>query len=189
MDGVYTPVMKRGQSESKRAAEATQRFGHARVRALQAYCRESTDFWARCKRAALLHDWIEGDPVEMIEARYSTTPFAGALGYGNIVGIADATRYHLRSAHRIIATLLPDQPDFLSGLDQVLLRLEVGLPSPLLDLMQIPVALTRGQYLALSAAGVRRASDLERLDDATLARCIGALAAARLRPPAVEDVP
>lgn len=189
MDGVYTPVMKRGQSESKRAAEANQRFGHARVRALQAYCRESTDFWARCKRAALLHDWIEGDPVEMIEARYSTTPFAGAIGYGNIVGIADATRYHLRSAHRIIATLLPDQPDFLLGLDQILLRLEVGLPAPLLPLMQIPVALTRGQHLALGAAGVRHAGDLEQLDDATLARCIGALASARLRRPAVEDVP
>lgn len=183
MDAVYTPVMKRGQSESKRVAEATQRFGQARVRALQSYCRESSDFWARCKRAALLYDWIEGVTVETIEARYSTTPFAGAIAYGNITGIADATRYHLRSAHRILSTLLPDKPDFLLGLDEVLVRLEFGLPAVLLPLTSLPVALTRGQYLALGAAGSRDSPAVERMDEETLLRCVGPIALRRLRPP------
>ncbi|HET7331835.1 DEAD/DEAH box helicase [Dyella sp.] len=183
MDAVYTPVMKRGQSESKRAAEATQRFGPARVRALQSYCREVIDFWARCKRASLLYDWIEGEPVENIEARYSTTPYGGAIGYGNITGIADATRYHLRSAHRIVSTLLPDKPDFLLGLDEILMRLEFGLPAKLLPLTLLPGGLTRGQYLALGAVGAHDLLAVERLDEATLLRCVGPLALTHLRPP------
>lgn len=69
---------------------------------LQRYCGDQYEFWARCKCAPLLHDWIEGTPVDVLERRYSTTPFAGAMGYGNIIGIADATRFHLRSAHQIL---------------------------------------------------------------------------------------
>ena len=55
-------------------------------------------------------------------------------GYGNIIGIADAARVHLRSAHQILSTLLPEQPEFLSGLDKILQRLEFGLPSAALPL-------------------------------------------------------
>ena len=74
MDAIYTPVLKRGRSESRRPSEATQRFGHSLVQGLQRYCRDEFEFWARCKRASLLHDWIEGTPVDELERRYSTTP-------------------------------------------------------------------------------------------------------------------
>jgi len=97
MDAIYTPVMKRGRSESVRANDVAQRYGHAMTQALQRYCRDEIEFWCRCKRAALLYDWIEGTPVDVLEKRFSTTPFGSAIGYGNIIGIADATRFHLRS--------------------------------------------------------------------------------------------
>ncbi|WP_046658759.1 DEAD/DEAH box helicase [Lysobacter capsici] len=189
LDNIYTPLMKRGQSESKRVAEASQRFGSTRVRALQRFCRENTELWARCKRAALLYDWIKGDSVEAIEKRYSTTPYQGSIEYGNILGIADATRYHLRSAHRIIATLLLDQPEFLLGLDEILSRLEFGLPTALLPLTRLPVALTRGQILALAQVGARDAEAIDRLDEATLLHCVGPVVLARLRPALAATAP
>jgi len=115
MDAIYTPVMKRGRSESVRANDVAQRYGHAMTQALQRYCRDEIEFWCRCKRAALLYDWIEGTPIDVLEKRFSTTPFGGAIGYGNIIGIADGTRFHLRSAHQILSALFPDQPEFLKG--------------------------------------------------------------------------
>lgn len=181
LDAIYTPVMKKGQSESVRASEAAQRFGHQIPQMLQRYCRDQIEFWARCKRAALLHDWIEGTPIDVLEKRYSTTPFGGAIGYGNIIGIADATRFHLRSAHQILATLFPDQPDFLRGLDEILQRLEFGLPSTALPLMKVSVRLTRGQCLELLSIGVRNEDDLKNLDEDRLRRCVGEGTATLLR--------
>ncbi|QDF96898.1 DEAD/DEAH box helicase [Azoarcus sp. DD4] len=182
MDAVYTPVMKKGQSESVRFADAAQRFGQQMAQALQRYCRDQFEFWARCKRAALMYDWIEGTAIDVLEKRYSTTPFGGAIGYGNIIGIADATRFHLRSVHQIVSTLLPDKPEFLQGLDELLLRLEFGLPSSALPLTKLPVPLTRGQCLALAAVGVRDTAALDSLDDDRLRDCVGAAVAALLRP-------
>jgi helicase len=40
MDGIYTPVMKRGRSESVRAGDVAQRYGHAMAQGLQRYCRD-----------------------------------------------------------------------------------------------------------------------------------------------------
>lgn len=182
LDAIYTPVMKKGQSESVRAGEVAQRFGREMPQMLQRYCRDQIEFWARCKRAALLHDWIEGTQVDVLERRYSTTPFGGAIGYGNIIGIADATRFHLRSAHQILATLFPDKPDFLKDLDEILQRLEFGLPSDALSLTKISVRLTRGQCLALLSVGVRNADDLSNLGDDRLCDCVGLSTAALLRP-------
>jgi helicase len=182
LDAIYTPVMKKGQSESVRAGEVAQRYGRHMAQMLQQYCHNQIEFWARCKRASLLHDWIEGIPVDLLEKRYSTTQFAGAIGYGNIIGIADATRFHLRSAHQILATLCPDQPDFLEGLDEILQRLEFGLPSSALPLTNVPARLTRGQCLALLSVGVRSADDLKNLDGDRLRHCVGLGTAALLRP-------
>jgi hypothetical protein len=61
MDGIYTPVMKRGRSESVRAGDVAQRYGHAMAQGLQRYCRDEFEFWARCKRASILFDWVTDD--------------------------------------------------------------------------------------------------------------------------------
>ena len=173
MDAIYTPVLKRGRAESVRPSEATQRFGNTVVQGLQRYCRDEFEYWARCKRASLLSDWIEGTAVDELERRYSTTPYAGAISYGDIIRIADGARFHLRSAHQILSTLFPNQPTFLSRLDRLLNRLEFGLPEEALELMGIPLALTRGQYLALFASGCTTVSEATTLPVETLADCIG----------------
>ena len=181
MDAIYTPVMKRGLSESVRSSEAAQRFGQSVLQGLQRYCRDDFEFWARCKRASLLRDWIDGTPVDELEEHYSTTPYQGAISYGDIIRIADGARFHLRSAHQILSTLFPDQPMFLSGLDKVLHRLEFGLPEAALGLTDISLPLTRGQYLGLFASGCASADDAKNLTLETLAECIGADGASLLR--------
>jgi replicative superfamily II helicase len=164
MDAVYTPIMKKGQSEAVRASNVSSWYSLSPDR---------LEFLARCKRAALVYDWIEGIPVDVLEKFYSTTPFAGVIGYGNIIGIADATRFHLRSAHQILATLLPEQEEFLNGLDEVLQRLEFGLPSAALSLAKLPVLLTRGQCLALFGAGITTSDQIGSMDDESLGQCVG----------------
>lgn len=182
MDGIYTPVMKKGRSESIRASEVSQRYGHTMPQTLHRYCKDEIEFWCRCKRAALLWDWIEGTPVEELQNRYTTTPFQGTLGYGDIIRIADGTRFHLRSAHQILTILFPEHADFLTSLDDVLLRLEFGLPSAAMPMTKLPVPLTRGQCLALFSEGCTSLADLSKLSEECLKGCVGPALAAQLRP-------
>lgn len=154
-DAIYTPVMKRGRSEAIRASQVGERYGADMAYFLQRYCDGDLDFLARCKRAVILFDWIERVPVDEIERSYTTNPFQGAVSYGDITRIAEGARFHLRSAHQILSGLFPAQPDFLLALDGLLRRLEFGLPADALELVGLPVALSRGQYIALFAAGAR----------------------------------
>jgi hypothetical protein len=64
-----------------------------------------------------------------------------------------------------------DQPDFLKGLDEILQRIEFGLPSAALPLTKAPVRLTRGQCLALLSVGVHNVDDLKNLNDDRLRHC------------------
>jgi helicase len=120
--------------------------------------------------------------LDLLEKRFSTTPVQGAISYGDVVRIADGTRYHLRSAHQILSALFPDQQQFLSGLDQILERLEFGLPSKALSLTKLSVPLTRGQYLALANSGIFTAADINALSEERLRAFVGPIAAAQLRP-------
>ena len=182
MDAIYTPVRRTGRSESFRAGDVTNRFGGPMTQTLKRHCGDVVQFWSRCKRAALLYDWIHGTPVDMIETRFST-PFGGSIEYGNIISIADTTRFHLRSAHQILSTLFPDRSDFMTALDELLRRLEFGLPTAAIPLTEIPLALDRGEFLALYAAGCATGDDVKGLSVEKLTECIGASATSRLRPP------
>src|SRR5207244_3401660 len=65
--GIYTPIVKKTCVEQMRVSQAVERYGYQVASVLQRYCREQYEYWARCKRAALLFDWIEGVPIEEIE--------------------------------------------------------------------------------------------------------------------------
>lgn len=88
-DSAYTPMFKRGAKESERVRQAEQRFGGGTVRALQFGAADLWEYYARCKRAAILWDWVQGIPIDTIETTYSTTPFGGAVGLGDVRNIAD----------------------------------------------------------------------------------------------------
>lgn len=61
------------------------------------------------------------------------------------------TRLHLRSAHQILSTLFPGQPEFLKGLDDVLQRLEFGLgPADKIDIDRPAATRFQDQWPSLS---------------------------------------
>lgn len=189
MSDVYTPLMTRGRAEAARANDVITRYGNAICRLLQRYGADEHEFWRRCKRAAILFDWVEGVSVENLERSYTANPYAGAIRFGDIVSIADATRFHLRSAHRILAALFPDQPAFLEAVDVLLTRLEFGIPERALPLRKLPVPLTRGQSLALLREGVHTPEAVSSMSDSQLVACVGGAVFERLRPQAITDAP
>lgn len=173
MDSIYTPIMKRGQSESIRITDASQRYGKIITQSLQKYCQNQYQYWARCKRASILFDWIKGTSIDILEKYYTLNPFQGVVNYGDIIRIADGARFHLRSVHQILNALIPDKPDFLEGLDTILKQLEFGIPSDALLLLQLPISLTRGQYLALYNAGCTKPEHVYDLTEEILSEHVG----------------
>jgi replicative superfamily II helicase len=153
-DGGYTPMMKRGRSETVRPGEASGKYGADTIRLLQRHVDDEFDYFARCKRAAILWDWIHGDPVETIERKYSPNPYQGRIGHGDIRRFADTTRYHLRAAHQILNVLFINQGPSVESVEALLRRLEFGVPAEALPLTELPATLSRGEILALFARGI-----------------------------------
>jgi helicase len=84
MDKLYTPMFTKGQKEKACAGEAARRYGDPIVRRLQRRVEgDPFVYLARCKRAAVLFDWMNGVPVERIETTYTVTPYQ-ALRRGDI---------------------------------------------------------------------------------------------------------
>lgn len=187
--GGYTPLMKKGQKEAARFSQASHRFGSRVVGLLQRYADDQYDFWARCKRAAILGDWISGVPRQDIEQEYSTTPYQGKIGHGDIQRFADATRFHLRAAFQIAAALFPEYGTQGEQVDILIKRLEVGLPTDALGLLDLPVSLERGEYLALYQRGVKTAADAWRLTQEDLPRIVGRTKAGLLEPKRPQQSP
>lgn len=153
-DGGYTPMLKKGRAETVRPSEASSRYGAEVVRLLQRHVDDEFDYFARCKRAAILWDWIHGEPVEAIERIFSPNPYQGRIGHGDIRRFADTTRYHLRAAHQILSVLFIDQGPSAESVEMLLRQLEFGVPAGALPLTALPTALSRGEYLVLFARGV-----------------------------------
>lgn len=172
-DGGYTPMMKKGRKEAQWPAETARRYGQDVVRALQRYAEHEFDYFGRCKRAALLFDWIDGTPLETLEQRYSANPYQGKIGHGDIRRFADLTRMNLRSAHQIAAIMFVGNEPSEEEIDQLLRQLEVGIPSNGLALLELPVALGRGEYLALVRSGICSAADLWACEPAQIDELLG----------------
>ena len=155
----YTPMFKKGTKESARVGQASQRFGHDIINALQRYAQDQFEFYARCKRASVLFDWVSGRKIEEIERDYTTTPYSGRIEHGDVRRFADMTRFHLRAAADILSILLvqrnPEQ-----DLNILLTQLEFGLPKQAIGLLALPLGLNRGEYLGLWAAGIKTVDEV-----------------------------
>src|SRR5260370_30881903 len=128
-DSNYTPMFKKGNKETVRPREAASRFGMAVTNALQKFVDDYFAYYARCKRASILWDWINGVSVERIEEAYTANPYQGKIGYGDIRKIADSTRFHLSAAHRLTKILLVSGGPAEETIDLLLLKLDIGLPA------------------------------------------------------------
>jgi replicative superfamily II helicase len=180
LDDTYTPLMKRGQSETRWASDVAQRYGQAAARSIQVQAPDEWAYYARCKRVAVLSRWIAGDKIEMIEQATTTNAFQGRITAGNIRGFADATRFHLQSACQIAAVLLLENGPTDESVDVLLKRLETGLPADALKLLDLPEVLSRGEYLGLYAAGARTKEQVATMPQADLERVLGRVRASQL---------
>lgn len=178
--GGYTPVMKRGQSESARRREVTAKYGADVAVALQRFADDEWDYYGRCKRAAVLWDWIHGASIEAIEKQYSPNPYQGTIAHGDVRRFADTTRLHLRSAYQIAAVMFVSEDLTEESIETLLRQLETGLPAKALGLLALPVTLSRGEYLALHAAGATGVDDFWSLAPSIIAGIVGEERAARL---------
>lgn len=161
----YTPLMRRGTRESQWAAELNSNYGHEVTRILQRQVKDNWEYYSRCKRAAIINQWIEGRPLDQIERHYSITPYQGSIGAGDIRGFADVTRLYLRAANEIAdILLLGEGPDALE-IDNLLKRLELGVPEAILPLTEVPITLLRGEYLALYNSGFTSIETVQQLTD------------------------
>lgn len=179
--GGYTSVHKSAAKESLWQREVSLHYGAEVARVLQRGAKDVPDYHARCKRAAILRAWIDGEPMSSIEERYSVTPFAGNVGPGDVTGFASRTRLYLRAAYSIADVLLLGEGPDEGAVDTLVQRLEVGLPEGALGLMDLPVVLTRGEYLALYRAGYSTIQTVLALPPEELARYVGQRRAERLR--------
>ncbi len=172
-DASYTPMFKPGQREAVRAMEAAQRFGNGTVGQLQRFAGDSFNYWARCKRAAILFDWISGVPIDAIERHYSTTPFKGKITFGDIRRFADTARWCLRSVYEIVSIIYPANCPTPSEIDTLCHSLEVGVPADAIGLLGLPLRLGRGEYLALCHAGLVTPEQVRLSSREVLIRIIG----------------
>lgn len=174
----WTPLAK-GTKESVRVSQATQRFGRDVVWLLQRHAQDQPEFYGRSKRAAILFDWVNGRGTEQIETEFTTSPYQGKIEYGDIRRFADMTRYHLQSAANILAVLLLDANPH-EEIQAMLKQLEVGLPASALKLLELPVPLTRGEYINLANAGILEPDRVWAASDAALEGLLGKTRAAQL---------
>ncbi|MGT2453880.1 DEAD/DEAH box helicase [Cupriavidus basilensis] len=168
-DEDYTPQAKKG--EPLRQQEAAQRFGWEVTRLLRHRASSDFAFYARCKRALVIADWMDGVPVADIERRYSPNVYQ-RVGHGDIRGYADGSRFLLESVLRIASIVLEraDDPEVVGNL---LKRLDVGIPAAALALTGLPTALSRGEILGLWTAGIVSRDDVLRVAPAVLNAVLG----------------
>lgn len=177
LDRQYTPIFKRGSGEAKWTREAGAIFGSLVVGRLQAHAENLLCYYARAKRACMLHAWTSGVPMRDIENGFSLNPF-NRVGAGDVRATADLTRFHLHSAFKIAQLAVPESAPDAEATDALLQQLETGLPSKALDLLALPVPLSRGEYLALIAAGFATASAVQSAPEEVVA---GAITLARAK--------
>lgn len=152
-DEVYISIFKRGQGESKHVQSAQNKYGRAVVSDLQRYVEDQFAYYGRCKKVAILFDWMNGEPIENIEKNYTYTPFQGAIHSGDIRRVADSTRYYLRSAYQIAIVVSPNNICSELEFETLIRQLEFGIPSEVVELINESINLTRGELIAIYNAG------------------------------------
>ncbi len=153
LDGVHTPIMARGTKEGRWVRDAAMHWGNDVANLLSRFAGETLNYWRRCKRALVLEQWIRGRAMDAIENDFTVNPF-NAITYGSVRQFADATRFHLRPAYQIASLVLLVDAPAEDDIDALLRRLEVGVPADALPLLELPIPLSRGEYLALFSEGL-----------------------------------
>ncbi|MDB5584494.1 MAG: box helicase domain protein [Bradyrhizobium sp.] len=169
-DGDYTPQIRQGEPRWQQAA--SNRFGRDLAQTLRLRATSDKEYYARCKRALIVAEWIEGTPSGEIEAQFTVNPFS-AVGHGDIRGFADGTRFLLEAAIRITSIVLGVGLDEAAN-DAIFKRLELGIPVGALPLTELGVELNRGEILLLWQRDIGTRDNIVALGRETLEILLGA---------------
>jgi helicase len=180
LDDVFFPVNKRStiQEAHNWAAELrTQNTAGPVMHMLSRGIGEQHEEWARAKKAVACLLWMTDRPlldIERVLTQHGST-FGGVAG--PIQSVAGRTFDVLPTVARIAEILHP-------GLDlgeksrQILVRLENGIPSALVEIAsQTSTRLSRADYLRLLQAGVTTIAQVATATDAALLASVGGDAA------------
>ena len=178
-DDAYTPMFRKGQGEKVWRGYVTRHYGHDVANALQWGAPNNMAYHARCKRVAVLRAWTDGMPINEIEKTFTANPYY-SVGAGYIRGSADYARFHLAAAFDITDVFLHGQGPSVEDVETLLAQLETGIPATALALLDLPIQLDRGIYLALHQAGFVRPSDVWAATEERLRRLVGAAVAATI---------
>lgn len=169
-DEDYTPQNRHG--ESGWVQNATYRFGNPVTQRLRNRAESDKAFYARCKRALIVAEWISGMSVSEIENGYSTNQFFYRIAHGDIRGFADGVRFLFESVVRIAAIVTGNVPD-AAAVESLLKRLDLGVPAEALPLAELPMRLDRGAIMALWHNGLRTPEAIAGADPGLLRRLLG----------------
>ena len=126
--------------------------------------------------------------MEAIEQRYSANPYSGTISHGDIRRFADAARFHLRPACRIVNVMYVENGISEDAVDVVLRQLEVGVPAAV-GLTSLSVPLSREEYMALYQRGITTPEQFWALEQAVMVEVLGhdqAMLIQKQRPDPVE---
>lgn len=179
-DEAYTPIFRRGQRETAWQSDVVQHFGPDIASALQWGASDNMAYYARCKRVAILRAWIDGAPIADIEDKFTVQAYS-RIGAGDIRSFADFARFHLAAAFEIADVLLLGQGPSAEDVENLLVQLEAGIPADALELLDLPLRLGRGAYLALHKAGLSQPTDVWAAGEERLRTLVGDTIAADLQ--------
>ena len=179
-DDAYTPMFRRGQREAVWQGHVAQYYGRDVAGALQWGAPGNMAYHARCKRLAVLRAWTDGMPIGKIESTFTVNPFY-SIGAGDIRSIADFVRFHLSAAFEIADVLLLGQGPGADDVERLLAQLEGGIPAAALGLLDLPLNLARGTYLAMHQVGVVQPDAVWALANDRLREIVGNVATETLR--------
>jgi caspase domain-containing protein len=151
-DETYVPMQKKGTADLRWSSLAAGRIGPAVVHQMSRGA-DAVTAAARAKRTLVALAWADGIPIQSIEANFSVNPFA-AVAAGDVRGIAESSRFRLRSAYDIAIVGFPLAAPAADAMDAFFRQLEFGIPSPALGLLALPIALSRAEYLLLHGQGL-----------------------------------
>lgn len=178
-DEAYTPMFRKGQRETVWQDHVARNYGPDIASALQWGAPDTMAYYARCKRVAVLRAWIDGMPIGEIETNFTVNPFY-RIAAGDVRGFADFARFHLVAAFEIADVLLLGKGPDAEETEPLLARLETGIPAGALGLLDLPVALHRGAYLALYQAGFAKPTDVWAAGEKRLRELLGTALASAL---------
>jgi hypothetical protein len=174
LDAVNVPLNKKTQKEAQTWLEVLRRQAiiESVLRLFAVEVREPHEQGARAKRAVAALAYVSGEPMNAIETMIQRHGGGFGGSAGNIRSIAARTSDMIGTAGRI-AELLHPGLHLGERIERLQIRLTLGIPGAAVDLgREAGQQLSRGDYLALTLAGLTTPDAIQKASDEQILACL-----------------